>query len=93
MSRLILKGFILVTESDLMAVKNELNQHIRLTLEEPGCLVFAVNQNADNPLRFDVYEEFIDRASFDAHQQRVKSSHWGKLTNNVERHYEIQEVN
>ncbi|WP_323133249.1 putative quinol monooxygenase [Marinomonas communis] len=59
------------------------------THEETGCITFSVIQSPDNLLRFDVYEEFADRESFDLHQQRVKSSHWGKVTVNVERHYEI----
>ncbi|RUM56664.1 MAG: antibiotic biosynthesis monooxygenase [Marinomonas sp.] len=89
MSKVTLKGFILVPESELELVKSELINHTRLTLEETGCITFSVIQNPDNPLRFDVYEEFSDKESFDLHQQRVKESHWGKVTVNVERHYEI----
>ncbi|MGO2341690.1 putative quinol monooxygenase [Vibrio litoralis] len=91
MSKVTLKGFILVPESDLKLVKRELVNHKRLTLEESGCITFSVTQNSENFLRFDVYEEFKDKASFDQHQKRVKSSHWGKVTVNVERHYEIFE--
>ncbi len=91
MSKVTLKGFILVPESELELVKNELVNHTRLTLEETGCITFSVIQNSENSLRFDVYEEFTDKASFEQHQKRVKSSHWGKVTANVERHYEIFE--
>ncbi|SHF83112.1 putative quinol monooxygenase [Vibrio gazogenes] len=89
MSKIILKGFILVPESALEMVKNELGNHQRLTLEEPGCMTFSVTENLENPLRFDVYEEFTDKAAFEHHQKRVKASHWGQVTVNVERHYEI----
>ncbi|WP_417553393.1 putative quinol monooxygenase [Marinomonas fungiae] len=89
MPKLTLKGFILVPESDLELVQTELANHTRLTLEEAGCITFSVVQNLENPLRFDVYEEFSDRESFELHQIRVKASHWGKVTVNVERHYEI----
>lgn len=91
MAQVTLKGFIEVPASELDAVKTELANHIRLTLKEPGCMTFRVNQNDHNPLRFDVFEEFIDKAAFEHHQQRVKASHWGKLTANVVRHYEIFE--
>ncbi len=91
MSKVILKGFILVPESELELLKNELVNHKRLTLEEPGCIIFNVIQNSENPLRFDVYEEFKDKVAFERHQKRVKDSHWGKVTANVERHYEILE--
>ena len=88
MSKIILKGFILVPESELGLVKSELIDHKRLTLEEKGCITFQVTEN---PLRFDVYEEFIDRAAFDYHQERVKASRWGMITTNVQRHYEVIE--
>ena len=89
MSKVTLKGFILVPESELELVKMELVNHQRLTLEEAGCITFSVIQNSENSLRFDVYEEFVDKASFEQHQKRVKASHWGKVTVNVERHYEL----
>ncbi|WP_217475245.1 putative quinol monooxygenase [Stutzerimonas stutzeri] len=91
MSKFTLKGFILVPEPELELVKSELENHKRLTFEEPGCITFRVIENSENPLRFDVYEEFADKASFEQHQKRVKASHWGKVTVNVERHYELSE--
>ncbi|MFQ1805859.1 putative quinol monooxygenase [Aeromonas veronii] len=74
MNKVILKGFIIVLYNDLTAVKNELDNHIQLTRSETGCLIFKVNQDPLNPCRFDVYEEFVDEAAFQAHQARVKSS-------------------
>ncbi|MDR5012672.1 putative quinol monooxygenase [Aeromonas veronii] len=89
MSKVILKGFIIVPPNDLAAVKDELDNHIQLTRAETGCLIFKVTQDPLNPCRFDVYEEFFDEAAFQAHQARVKSSRWGKITVNVERHYMV----
>ncbi|ELX4135403.1 putative quinol monooxygenase [Vibrio sp. PNB22_8_1] len=91
MSKVTLKGFILVPESELELVKSELVNHKTLTLEESGCITFIVTENSENPLRFDVYEEFTDKAAFERHQKRVKASNWGKVTVNVKRHYEISE--
>ncbi|MDG3088459.1 antibiotic biosynthesis monooxygenase [Vibrio hannami] len=91
MTKVILKGHIIVPENELDAVKAELVTHKRLTKEEPGCLIFNVTESPDNPLRFDVYEEFVDKAAFEAHQKRVSSSRWGKVTVNVERYYRIFE--
>jgi (4S)-4-hydroxy-5-phosphonooxypentane-2,3-dione isomerase len=91
MSKVILRGFIIVPEPELDAIKQELPNHKRLTQEELGCLVFDVIQCKINPHRFDVYEEFVNKAAFDYHQERVQSSYWGKLSINVERHYEIFE--
>ncbi|XGA79047.1 antibiotic biosynthesis monooxygenase [Halomonas sp. CH40] len=91
MSKVTLKGVILIPESELEVIKIELENHKRLTLKEPGCITFSVTENSENPSRFDVYEEFIDKSAFEYHQNRVKTSHWDKVTVNVERHYEIFE--
>ena len=92
MSKVILKGHIIVPSNDLVAVKNELTIHKALTKQEYGCLVFEVSQDAENVNRFDVYEEFANRESFSNHQDRVGKSRWGEVTVNVERHYEITYV-
>ncbi|WP_217540661.1 putative quinol monooxygenase [Vibrio metschnikovii] len=89
MSKVILKSFIIVPQSELATVLNELDNHICLTRSEDGCLIFEVTPNEENPCRFDVYEEFRDQAAFENHQLRVKSSTWGKVTINVERNYEV----
>ncbi|MFB9868257.1 putative quinol monooxygenase [Vreelandella sulfidaeris] len=72
--------------------KNEFISHKKLTLHESGCITFKVIQNKSDACRFDVYEEFIDRAAFEQHQQRVAGSEWCGLTKNAERHYRIDEV-
>ena len=91
MSKVVLKGVIIVPSEDLSAVKKELINHQDLTRNESGCLVFEVTQSENSLNRFDVYEEFMDKAAFEAHQARVKNSYWGKVAVNVERHYEIFE--
>ncbi|WP_421197804.1 putative quinol monooxygenase [Aeromonas enteropelogenes] len=88
-NKVILEGVIIIPPSDFVIVKNELSRHIKLTRTEPGCLVFEVIQDSSNPCRFDVYEEFVDNITFQAHQARVKSSYWGEITANVERHYTV----
>lgn len=89
MAKVILQGFIIVPVSDFEVVKNELVIHKKLTLKEAGCLTFAVTPDEVNPYKFSVYEEFVNQAAFDNHQARVKSSKWGEVTKNVERHYQI----
>lgn len=91
MAKVILTGFILVPEQELALVKHALVEHQRLTRLEAGCICFQVIENPDNHCRFDVYEEFTDKAAFNAHQARVQASDWGKVTANVERHYQLIE--
>lgn len=87
MTKVTLSGHIIVPENDLKRVLAELPNHIALTHQEAGCLVFTVEQNMTNRFRFDVYEEFIDKASFETHQARVAVSYWGEVTKHVERFY------
>lgn len=89
MTKITLTGHIMVPHQDLNQVQRALSEHIKLTREEIGCLVFKVTQNVHNPLRFEVYEEFIDQAAFDLHQARVKASPWGQIAQNVERFYNV----
>ena len=92
MGKVKLSGFIVVPESDLDLVLSELPNHINLTRQEAGCISFDVHQSDSEPCRFEVDEEFESREAFEQHQSRVKASYWGKVTNNVKRHYDITEA-
>ncbi len=89
MSKTILKGHIEVPEDELLVVIKALHQHKALTHAEPGCLVFTVEQDVNDPTRFSVYEEFVDKAAFEHHQARVADSDWGRVTVNVKRFYTV----
>ena len=93
MPKIILKGYIIVPNEDLEAVKTALLTHIKLTKNESGNLVFKVTQDDRNLNKFHVYEEFINQAAFKFHQKRVKQSDWGNVTKNVERHYQVLKGN
>ena len=93
MTKVTLEGHIIVPVQDLKSVVEALPEHIKLTHAEPGCIRFHVQQSSSKPHRFDVYEEFIDREAFEYHQQRVKQSHWGAITSDVIRHYQVSEEN
>ena len=92
MPKVVLEGHILVPDSDLAAVMEALATHIELTRQEKGCLVFSVTQDPDHPNRFDVYEEFESRKAFENHQCRVRNSPWGAVSIDVERHYQVKEI-
>ena len=89
MSKVTLTGHIIVSDADMEAVKAALINHIDLTRQEEGCIVFEVTPDPDNANRFNVYEEFTDKESFSKHQERVRNSEWGVITANVERHYQF----
>lgn len=92
MVKVVLKGYVLVPESELKSVLAELPLHIKLTLQESGCLMFEVKQDERIRGRLNVCEEFESMEAFQHHQDRVKKSKWGRITANVERFYDIQYV-
>lgn len=92
MSKVVLKGYIIIPKDKLSLVMEELELHKKLTLQEDGCILFEVIQDKSIPTRFNVYEEFIDKKAFNKHQVRVKESKWGIVTKNLKRVYEIIEA-
>ncbi|WP_308470940.1 putative quinol monooxygenase [Clavibacter michiganensis] len=70
-------------------VVENLPEHIMLTRAEPGCLSFEVTQTTD-PLVWRVEERFEDEEVFRAHQARVASSEWGRITSQIERRYVVE---
>lgn len=77
------------TDDDLAAVAGHLSQHVALTRAEAGCISFSVTQTND-PLVWQVDEEFRDAAAFRIHQARVAGSAWGRATAGIERRYTVQ---
>lgn len=84
-----LTGWIAVPPAEAERLRPLLEEHIRLTREEPGCLAFEVSRNRVDPGRLDVAERFRDRAALDDHQRRVAESAWGAATRHLLRHYRV----
>ncbi|MFG1496851.1 antibiotic biosynthesis monooxygenase [Saccharospirillum sp. HFRX-1] len=85
-----LTGYIDVPIGDLDSLLAELPTHIDRTRAEAGCLDFRVEQDPNEHTRFTVYEVFASETAFALHQQNVKASRWGAVSNNVIRNYRIQ---
>lgn len=87
-----LTGRLLCADPDeAAAVRRHLPEHVALTRAEPGCLRFEVEPTED-PLVWTVSELFVDRAAFDAHQARVRSSPWSEATSGIARDYVVETV-
>lgn len=87
MAKTILTGYVIIPEMDREKIEAALPEHIRTTRAEPGCLKFNITPDKNDPNRYFVYEEFIDQAAFDYHQERSKQGEWAKVTKNMERHF------
>ncbi|MCF6316491.1 MAG: antibiotic biosynthesis monooxygenase [Marinosulfonomonas sp.] len=86
-----LTGYIDVPEDRLEEITAALPDHIRLTRLEAGCVSFNVTPDPDHAGRFNVAEVFANRADFDLHQSRTKSSKWARITQGIPRSYTISE--
>lgn len=82
-----LTGHITVPPERLAEIRAALPTHIDLTRAEPGCLSFEVTET--QPGHFDVAERFVDAEAFRAHQERVKTSDWGRISAGIPRDYQI----
>lgn len=88
-----LSGHINVPAERIAAIKRALVEHIDLTRAEEGCIYFDVTPDSRVAGRFSVYEIFVDRAAFEHHQARAKSSLWAEVSAGIERHYTVSHVN
>ena len=80
-----LSGTITVAADDLARVRAALPEHRRLTLLEPGCRAFSVEEQAGGV--FAVDETFVDEAAFAAHQARIRGTDWASASANAVRDY------
>jgi len=70
MEKFIISGYVDVPLAELEDFREALALHIELTRQEPGCIVFEVDEDLSHPGRFTVYEAFVDQAAFDLHQEK-----------------------
>ncbi|MDF3413677.1 antibiotic biosynthesis monooxygenase [Sulfitobacter sp. M57] len=85
-----LKGYLrCADEAEAGRVRAALDEHIRLTRAEAGCVSFHVTAT-DDPLVWQVAEEFTTPVAFEAHQTRAAASDWARETRGIAREYEIK---
>ncbi len=83
------KGYMLAPISDVPAIIRQIPEHIRLTRAEKGCELFSLLQDQDDPCKFWVEERFSSTDAFAFHQNRIKQTLWGAITENCSRFYKI----
>ena len=88
MAKVYLDGLLIAhSAAEHALVDLYLDDHIALTRAEPGCLKFEVTEDPDDRNKFHVSEIFESEEAFDAHQERAKSSEWGKISEPLERRF------
>lgn len=92
MGKVIVTGYLQVPPAELPMVLEGLAIHIELSRQETGCLKFEIDQDAQDPNKLILYEEYSSQEAFEAHKQRSQQSNWAKLSQNVERFLEISEA-
>ncbi|WP_298847929.1 putative quinol monooxygenase [uncultured Ruegeria sp.] len=88
--RVFLNGYIDVSADRLEEVRAALQEHVKLTRAEAGCISFDVIEDQTNPGRFNVSEVFVNQQAFDAHQARAQASDWSRITRGIPRNYKIE---
>lgn len=74
-----------------------LKKMIPISRAEPGCALYMVNRSVDDPRKFLLYEQYRDRAGYDAHMatEPFKENILGKvvpmLESRVRDFYEVME--
>ena len=79
---------VCASEKEDRLIRELLPAHIEATRAERGCLSFEVRP-ADEPLEWLVDEEFDSVEAFEAHQERMRGSQWGRRTAGITRRYSI----
>lgn len=82
-----LSGTLTCNASELETVRSALPEQIRLSRAEPGCLEFEIRESA--PGVFNLSEEFMDQAAFEAHLTRTRASTWWQLTAHMPRNFKV----
>lgn len=59
----------LANMGDEEKVKSTFQKLAAASRKEPGCLMYLVNQHADNPRRFILYEHYKDMNALQAHRE------------------------
>jgi quinol monooxygenase YgiN len=82
-----LEGHIDVPADRIAQVSEALKEHLKLTREEEGCILFNVDACSKVQGRFLVSEAFVDEAAFQFHQERAGASPWAEASAGVPRDY------
>lgn len=82
---IVISGTLTCTPEDLDMVLVESAEHVRLTLAEPGCISFSIDQSQEDPHTFIIRERFVDQAAFDIHTVRTRTSQWWKKSKHIPR--------
>lgn len=56
-----------IKEGKEQEVLDVLKKMIPLSRAEPGCRFYAVNQSPDNPRKLLLYEQYVNKAGYEAH--------------------------
>lgn len=85
-----LQGYLRCSDdTEAARVRAALEEHVRLTRAEAGCVSFHVTATED-PLVWQVAEEFTTPAAFEVHQARAGASDWARETKGIARDYQIK---
>lgn len=92
MTKILLTGTMTCAAHEVEDVLALMDDHIRKSRGEPGCLQFELWQDELNPRHFHVSEVFVSPAAFEAHQDRTSGSDWFRVTGHMSRDFKKVEA-
>lgn len=89
MPKLKLNGqMVCQTPEQREAILNHVDEHVKLTRAEEGCMEFSISETKD-PMVFQVDEMFSSEEAYQAHRARTESTEWAEATKGIKRQYNI----
>lgn len=83
-------GIELQDGADLKQAEEGLQELVLLTRQEPGCRMFEIRQNLQDPTRFTLWESWTDKAALAAHFEMAHTKAY--LARNLTRVRYIEEL-
>ncbi len=87
MSKVLLTGTLTCAPHEVDDVLSIIDDHIRKSRAEAGCLQFELWQDELTPTDFHISEVFLSEAAFAKHQDRSQGSDWGRITGHMARDF------
>ena len=90
MGEFALNGWIEIPFAEQGRLLPLLEEHVRLTRSEPGCLAFDITKGREDPSRFEAADGSETGPPLRSTSAAPAASAWGEATRELKRNYQIE---
>lgn len=83
-------GFMTMEPGTEETLLKEIDELVRKTRAEPGCVNYDYHRSNDDPNRYVFYENFADQAAFDFHFAQPYTRNWIAISERHGARFDIQ---